>query len=75
MFSRKTSFILLSAMACAMVATAQTSQTTGAIRGVIRNQSGKALTDAKITNAAWKPGSPAAPAATITATTCCPWCP
>ena len=49
MYTRKACLIALSSLACAMVATAQTSQTTGAIRGVVKNRSGAPLVDAKIT--------------------------
>jgi len=48
MVSRRTSLIVLTALACAVVAQAQTSQTAGAIRSIVTNKKGELVAGASI---------------------------
>jgi len=48
MLQKKPILLVLSGLACAMVATAQTSQTTGAIRGIVKAHTGQPLAETKV---------------------------
>ena len=73
---RKFATLTLTALACAMVASAQTSSTSGAIRGVIKDKAGKAVSGATVLLRNRETGSPGPrppmPRAS-TALACCPW--
>ena len=46
--NRRFTTLILTSLACAMVASAQTSSTSGAIRGVIKDKAGKAVPSATV---------------------------